>query len=102
MIKQIAFAISSLLLTLPSLAGETLPKDVEKFIAKRENCDHFRGEIPAPGDKPRMKEVNREIRKWCTGTDRSLVQLRKKYLTNAAVMHHLNVFEPDIEANGRQ
>jgi hypothetical protein len=45
-----------------------------------------------------MKEINREIRKLCTGTDKELKKLRRKYATNAAVMQVLNEYEPDIEA----
>lgn len=98
MFKRIAFGIGLLVLSLPLLATETLPKEVEKFILKRESCDHFRGEIPAPGEKRRMKQVNREIRKWCEGTDKNLAQLKKKYAANAAVVDRLDELEADIEA----
>lgn len=87
-----------MVLSLPLMAGEVLPKDVEKFVARRESCDHFRGEIPEPGEERRMREVNREIRKWCKGTDQSLARLKKKYAANKAIMHQLEDFEPNIEA----
>lgn len=98
MIKQIAFGIGLTVLALPLFADDSLPKDVEKFIAKRESCDHFRGEIPDPGEKRRMQEVNREIEKWCKGTDKRLAQLKKKYVANSVVMKQLDEFEPDVEA----
>jgi hypothetical protein len=71
--------------------------DLQRFIDKREGCDHMRGEIPEPGEKQRMREVNREIRKLCKGTDKDLAQLTRKYSANGSVMQRLNEFEPDIE-----
>jgi hypothetical protein len=58
----------------------------------------MRGEIPDPGDKQRMREVNREIQKLCKGTDKDLAQLKRKYAKNPAVMQRLDEFEPAIEA----
>jgi hypothetical protein len=83
------------------VAAESLPKDVEQFIAKRENCDHFRGEIPDPAEKQRMREVERAIQKWCKGTDKRLARLKKKYAGNAEVVNRLDNFEPDIEAGSK-
>jgi hypothetical protein len=82
----------------PALADSSLPRDVQKFIDRREGCDHMRGEIPGPSEKQRMKEVNREIEKLCKGTDEELTQLKKKYASNALVMQRLNEFEEGIEA----
>ncbi|MDK6080517.1 hypothetical protein QPM04_26270, partial [Massilia varians] len=57
-----------------AIAAEVrLPADVAKYVEQREGCDHFRGEIPNPPDEQRMKEVEREIRKLCTGTDRMIL-----------------------------
>ncbi|MCC2954680.1 hypothetical protein LK542_03505 [Massilia sp. IC2-477] len=78
-------------------AEEKLPTDVAKFVAKREGCDHFRGEMPDPPDKQRMREVNQEIRKLCTGTDKKLAQLKRKYANNPVVMQRLSEFEEKIE-----
>jgi hypothetical protein len=82
----------------PALASEALPRDVQRFVDKREGCDHMRGEIPEPSDKRRMQEVNREIQKLCKGTDKELVQLKNKYAKNPSVMHRLDEFESGIEA----
>lgn len=78
-------------------AQELPPSDIQKFVERREGCDHMRGELPDPGEKRRMREVNREIRKLCTGTDKELMRLKKKYATNSAIMQRLDEFEPDIE-----
>lgn len=86
-------------LAIPVIAQEALPKDVEKFIAKREGCDHFRGELPEPGQTRRMKDVNLEIRRLCRGTDKALARLKDKYANDQAVMQRLDEFEPQIEAS---
>lgn len=97
MITRILFWLCLSLPLTPLLAGESMPRDVQRFIDKREGCDHMRGEIPEPGEKQRMRAVNREIRKLCKGTDKDLAQLKRKYATNVSVMQRLNEFESDIE-----
>ncbi|NNG25717.1 hypothetical protein [Telluria aromaticivorans] len=83
----------------PAVAAEArLPADVANYVEQREGCDHFRGEIPDPPDQQRMKEFEREIRKLCTGTDKKLVKLKRKYAKNQAVMKRLNEFEEGIES----
>lgn len=96
--KKNLICLALLVLMSSVLAEAPLPPDVQKFIERREGCDHMRGEIPDPGEKRRMKEVNREIEKLCKGTDKQLAQLKKKYVSNAAVMQRLNEFEDGIEA----
>jgi len=98
MMRKLIFALSLSLTLSPVRAGEPIPHDVQNFIDRREGCDHMRGEIPAPGDKRRMREVNREIQKLCKGTDKDLAQLKKKYAKTPAVMQRLDEFEPAIEA----
>ncbi|BDT56510.1 hypothetical protein MasN3_00040 [Massilia varians] len=78
-------------------AEARLPSDVAKYVEQREGCDHFRGAIPDPSDEQRMQEVKREIRKLCTGTDKKLQQLKRKYAKNQAVLKRLNEFEEQIE-----
>jgi hypothetical protein len=83
----------------PAHADTRLPQDVEKFVERREGCDHMRGETPGLGEKMRMKEVNREIGKLCKGTDNQLIRLKKKYASDAVVMQRLNDFEEGIEVH---
>lgn len=78
-------------------AGATFPPDVVRYVEQREGCDHFRGEFPDPPDAKRMKEIEREVRKLCTGTDKKLQQLKRKYAKNPSVMKRLNEFEENIE-----
>ena len=83
----------------PAVAAEArLPADVASYIEQREGCDHFRGEIPDPPDEQRMTEIEREIRKLCTGTDKKLATLKRKYAKNQTVLKRLNEFEEDIES----
>lgn len=78
-------------------AQDKLPPDVARYVEQREGCDHFRGEIPDPSDEQRMKEIEREIHKLCTGTDKKLAQLKRKYARNQAALKRLNEFEEKIE-----
>lgn len=97
--KNFLVCLALLILIFPALAASPLPLDVQKFIDRREGCDHMRGELPDPNQKQSMKEVNREIEKLCKGTDRQLVQLKKKYVSNASVIQRLNEFEEGIETS---
>ncbi|VXC37138.1 hypothetical protein [Massilia sp. 9I] len=80
-----------------SAAEPKLPADVAKYVKQRDGCEHFRGEFPDPPDEKRMREVEREIRKLCTGTDKKLAQLKRKYAKNQAVLKRLSEYEEDIE-----
>lgn len=79
--------------------ASAVPKDVSSFISKRDGCDHFRGELPDPSEKKRMKEVIRKINTLCKGTDEALAALKKKYANNAKVMSLLNEYEEEIEGH---
>ena len=88
------------LLPLLSLAAEQeLPKDVGTFLAERESCDHWRGEEGY--DEERRAEIDRSICQSCPGTDSKLSLLKKKYLTNKAIMDKLAELEPWTEPNNK-
>jgi hypothetical protein len=98
MMKKVMLCLSlSLSMPLLSLADEALPREVQRYVDKREGCDHMRGEIPDPNEKRRMRDVSREIQKLCRGTDRELARLKKKYATNPSVIRRLGEFESTIE-----
>jgi len=82
---------------LANAAEGKLPTDVAKYVEQREGCDHFRGEVPDPPDAQRMGEIEREIRKLCTGTDKKLNMLKRKYAKDQAITTRLNEFEENIE-----
>ncbi len=94
---RLLLAVFFLLASAAARADDPLPKDVRDFVFKREGCDHFRGEIPEPRDKRRMREVNRELVELCKGTDKTLAKLKKKYAAKAGIMRQLGEFEEEIE-----
>ena len=79
----------------PLRAAEALPRDLAKFIERREGCDHFRGEEAY--DEERRKFLLMRMKQLCTGTDRQLERLKSKYRTQARVMKKLDSYEPSIE-----
>ena len=94
--------IAVLLITLiPTLSradsGPALPDDVAKFVARRDLCDHFRGEEPYDAERRRFLEKN--LSEYCTGTDRELAALKGKYRAHEAVIRKLGTYEETIEAS---
>jgi hypothetical protein len=93
----------AVLFTLPSraLAAESLPPDVQSFIDTRQACDHFRGEPWDPTDEPEIKArrefIFESIKKYCTGTDNRLRELRNKYTDNPKIIERLRDYEARIE-----
>jgi hypothetical protein len=80
----------------PEPAAElVLPSDVQAFIEKREECDHWRGEEPY--DEARREEINAGTNKTCTGTDAALAAMKRKYESNVAVTKRLADFDSVIE-----
>lgn len=90
-------AQSCLGLASASAAEPRLPSDVARFVEQREGCEHFRGEFPDPPDEQRMKEIEREILRLCTGTDKKLAGLKRKYARNPVILNRLNELEENIE-----
>jgi hypothetical protein len=66
-----------------------------RFITRRDLCDHFRAEEPY--DIARAREIAANVKRYCTGTDRELQRLRKKYAHNPRVLKTLNAYEDTIE-----
>ncbi len=69
--------------------------EVARFIAERDACDHFRGEEPY--DAARAAFLVRETRRLCTGTDRKLAALRRRFANDPAVTARLAGYEDRIE-----
>ena len=83
-----------LLLSFSAFAS-ALPKDVSTFIERREICDHFRGEESQ--DPERKKFIELKLKEFCTGSDKALADLRKKYKNNNDVTRALFNFDGRIE-----
>ena len=87
---------------LPVYADDSLPKEVSAFIAQRDTCDHFRGEPYEGGDhteigRERYKYVTGKLEEYCTGTDKTLADLRQKYSENPSVIEKLSMYDDKIE-----
>lgn len=82
---------------------KNLPNDVLLFVNRRDGCDHFRGE-PWPEEKDsnaeeRRKFILKNLNELCTGTDKQLMELRKKYVYDRAISEVLAEYESKIENN---
>ncbi len=76
-------------------APEGLPRDVRAFVARHEACEHFLGEEPY--DAARARELARNVKSLCTGSDAKLARLKRKYAGHAAIMDVLLRLDPDLE-----
>jgi len=78
-----------------------LPAEVKSFVDQRDGCDHFRGEPWDGGDDPDVKErrefIFQNIKELCTGADRRLRELRKKYRNDKVITELLKGYEDRIE-----
>jgi hypothetical protein len=90
-VKRCLISLALLFSVLPVFGQDYLPRDVQRFVDRREGCDRVRG------DRDGTNEVSRELRKLCGGMDKELVQLKKKYAANSTIMQILNQFEVGIE-----
>jgi hypothetical protein len=76
-------------------SSTTTKKDYSQFTARRDLCNHFRGEEAY--DAARAREIAAGVKRYCTGTDRELRQLRKKYARNPNVLEQLKRYEDSVE-----
>ena len=83
-----------------AVAQNAFPPDVAGFIERRDGCDHFRGEEPY--DEERRLFLLQNMKELCTGTDRHLAGLKKKYAGQPDVMEKLNDYEARIELAGKK
>jgi hypothetical protein len=76
--------LAALLLAHQVAATEpALPRDVQAFVDRYDECEHWLGEEPY--DAARRREINRAIKKVCTGIDALPAKLRAAHPTNTAV-----------------
>ena len=72
-----------------------LPADVTAYRARRDQCDHFRGEEAE--DDVRAAQLEKALNRTCKGTDAELIKLRGKYAGNKAVIAALAEYESEVE-----
>ncbi|WP_058753467.1 hypothetical protein [Sphingomonas sanguinis] len=78
-----------------TVAPDTLPADVVAFKARRDECDHLRGEDA--DDEARAAQLEKDLNRTCKDTDSALAGLRRRYAANAAVIAALANYESDVE-----
>jgi hypothetical protein len=85
--KRFLMCLILTMLSVSVVAQNYLPRDVQRFVERRGDCDDLR----------RMKESQRDMPKACAGTHEELVQLKRKYAANSTIMQILNQFEAGID-----
>lgn len=69
-----------------------LPAEVQRFIERREGCEHWAGEPDF--DEARRKQIEEAVSELCPGIDTQLATLRKTYAKDVDVIAALKDFEP--------
>ena len=70
-----------------------LPADVRRFVARRDLCDHFRGEDPY--DDQRRRFLVQRMERDCRGTDAELAALMRRHRNESTVIERLNRYETE-------
>ncbi|MES2059121.1 MAG: hypothetical protein V4564_24480 [Pseudomonadota bacterium] len=68
-----------------------LPGDMQRFVARYEDCEHFIGEPDY--DAERRAELEKAVAETCKGIDAEAAALRRKYARDAAVTSALVGYE---------
>lgn len=73
------------------MSCEDIPKEVKNFIWERDRCEHFLGEDYEPRENEdavwinRRKHVYDSVVLYCSGTERKLTILKKRFKDNQKV-----------------
>lgn len=85
----------ALMLDAKPVGAAELPADVAAFVARRDRCDHYRGE---PADDPvRQAAITRALAETCRGTDAELARLLRRHARNSGAQMRLKGYDPNIE-----
>lgn len=80
--------------------AQTLPEEVLRFLDERKTCEHFLEE-PVEGRTAEQRErrdfVADSIDIHCSGTDKRLAALKRRYAANAPVMAVLRPLDAKLE-----
>gem|GEM_PF-792362 len=87
--------IAYILFTNKAHAQSKWPADVQRFIQRRDACDHFRGEDPY--DEERRKFLQQKMAEFCIGTDQELSRLKTRYRNDKKITAKLNEYEQQVE-----
>ena len=91
--------IPYLLLENHAFSCDDLPKEVSNFVWGRDRCEHFLSEDYEPRKNEdmiwidRREHVSDSIVLFCSGTERKLLVLKKRFKDNRRVMDLLSKYE---------
>ena len=94
-IARLALTVALVLPAVGWTRAPALPADIRAFVARRDLCDHFRGEEGY--DAARTAEIAAQLKRNCRGTDAALARLKRVYRGNARVQTVLTRYESRIE-----
>lgn len=99
---RLAFCPTLLLMATAASASQPLPQEVERFVERREVCEHFPGEPWPEGhtreDAERRSFLARELDRHCSGSDAQLGSLRRNYRDDKTILRTLERYEDTIQA----
>jgi len=81
--------------TIPAGLAPPVSSDIDKFVNRRAQCEHFRGEVSY--DRTRGTFLNRKISETCLGTDAELAGLRRKYRDDKNIIRQLFIYDDKVE-----
>ncbi|MEQ4511556.1 MAG: hypothetical protein ABN480_13265 [Dickeya sp.] len=70
-----------------------LPDDVQRFLNNAEECQYFSGEWDSTLPKSRLREIEREVDKYCKPAKKQQKELRNKYKGNQAIEGKLSGYD---------
>ncbi len=70
-----------------------LPEEVSRYVARRELCEHLRGEIPDVPDASLIQQINEA----CKGVDTELTRLSAEFAQNPQAMSALAGYKRNLE-----
>ncbi|NML07277.1 hypothetical protein [Sphingomonas sp. G-3-2-10] len=69
-----------------------MPADVQRYLVKRADCEHWAGEEPYDAD--RKAEIERNVAESCTGIDAQTAALRTRHANDSVVAGMLGELDP--------
>lgn len=94
---MIRLILMTLMLKASPVSAAEMPDDVAAFVARRDRCDHYRGE---PVDDPaREAAVTKALAETCRGTDAERARLLDRHARDADVQKRLRAYDPNIEGS---
>jgi hypothetical protein len=91
----IRLTVLFILLGATPIFAADLPQDVGAFVARRDRCDHFRGE--ESDDPARSAEIRDALSQNCRGTDAELARLLGRYTGSSVIRRQLEGYDRHIE-----